>query len=240
VRPSRRETIFLCAIVAALAAAIGWFFAFDPTQWGRHLMPAVYVAVAVGVYCLADVRRASALLRHPYVERVLYAALVVAIFFPARAALDYSEFWGWQASYARTCRAGDVLSPPCSQNDGLRLITQWAGDICHTANPFDPGDHCMSDDRAKFLARAVEELENPATPERQVYSAMYSIVVIQYYTYQRRPLGVLNEEDFLADFAPLVCGKSGGVLYDRLAAGGMNVDAVRKACDAQRLEKRAA
>jgi hypothetical protein len=170
VRPSRRETFFLLAVVAALAVTVGWFFALDPTQWGRHLMPSVYVAVALAVYCAADVWRRVPPRGRAVVGPVLYAGLLVGSFYTSRYALDYTEFWSWQASYSRTCRGGDVLSPPCSQNDAITLLTKWAGEICPgTRDPFHPGDHCMSDERTRFLARAVEVLEDPASPERGLH-----------------------------------------------------------------------
>jgi hypothetical protein len=47
---SARERRVLIAGGAVVALFVIWFLAFDPTQWGRHLLPAVYVAIGLGLY----------------------------------------------------------------------------------------------------------------------------------------------------------------------------------------------
>jgi hypothetical protein len=224
VRPSRRATVFLLATVVALGIEFIWFFAFDPTQWGRHLMPALYVAIALGAYCLADIRRNTTTRRW---QRIAWAVAVLAVSIASvRYVADYVEFNRWHASYSRSCRGLGVLRPPCSQNDAIKLIAEWTRELCHTErNPFDPAEPCMSNERARFLARAVAVLEHPDRTGPEVHAAMYTIIVLQNYNYHRR-------REFLEDFLPLVCGKSAGVLYERLRDGGMDTGQWIEECPA--------
>jgi hypothetical protein len=206
------ETLILVAVSTALAIGLAWFFLVDPTQWGRHLMPMIYVAMALGLYCAAEICRSV-----PRTGRaaawsgvLVCAAVLVAGGFAYASTRSYVASEGWKVSYAKTCRATPPLMPPCHNGDALNLVDALAKEWCGPeTRAFSPTDYCKVKNRDRFVAHAIETLADPTASEKTVHTAGYLIALIQSYDYPVR-------DDFLEDLAPLVCGRREEPLLSRL------------------------
>lgn len=228
---TRRETAFFVAVCSALAFEVVWFFAFDPTQWGRHLMPTIYIGLAVALYCVVDVWRAvrGSPRAASAVTLVAYGLIAWLGFRSFDMTRTYAATDGWKISYSKTCRGPHVLGTPCEQKEAVQLISTLAREICDTdRDPFDPSETCKFEHRAEFVARGAALLADPAMTPADTYTAAYVITLLQGYDYYA-------EEHFLYDLAPLVCGEPSQLLIERLERLlGIGPETIAAACAIER------
>jgi hypothetical protein len=226
VRSSVRDTLLLAAVSIALAAAVTWFFTLDPTNWGRHLMPAIYVAVAVLLYCGAEIYRSVRTVRFaPVVVGVIaYACVLTGSYYAYAATRNYVDTVGWKPAYSPTCRGPAVLDPPCFNNETLNLIDALGKEWCGPATQmFSPTDYCKVNNSQRIVAHAIDVLADPDAHERLVHTNAYLLTLIIYYDY-------LERERFLADLGPLICRRPKEPLHERLNALGLDEATLAEAC----------
>jgi hypothetical protein len=226
VRSTLTETCLLVGASAAGAAAVTWFFTLDPTQWGRHLMPSIYVSVFVALYCVSEIYRTLA--ARPIVAAFIwvlaYAAVLTGAYYAYGVTRDYAASNYWRLSYAQACRGSNVLLPPCQNNDTLDLVEklgkEWCGPDTHM---FSPTDYCKGNNRKRIVEHAVDILADANAPERLVHTGGYLLTLIQVYDYE-------NRESFMDDFAPIVCGRPADPLHARLRTLGVDEKTLAEVC----------
>jgi hypothetical protein len=211
---SARERRVLIAGGAVTPAFVFWFLAFDPTQWGRHLLPAAYVAIGLGFYSI------TAIVTQPRAWAAVARRLTISVCFGAAlwSCVQVSEdirAHHWRSSYSRSCDGRDLSAPPCMMTDALRVLQPLLEDICpHVGDNIN--DVCLIDERARF----VEALLNPLRAEHddrvRDMNAAYLLKFFQVRAYR-------DWHDYQADLRPLACGESDARLRERLAAEGIDV-----------------
>jgi len=226
VRSTLRDALLLAAVCVALTAAVTWFFTLDPTNWGRHLMPAIYVAIAVLLYCGAEIYRSVRTVRFAQVAvgLVAYSAVLAGGYYAYAATRTYADAVGWKPAYSPTCRGTEVLAPPCLNNDTLNLIDELGKEWCGPATQmFSPNDYCKSSNRRRIVAHAVDVLADADAHERLVSTNAYLLTLIVFYDYEWR-------REFLADLGPLICRRPKEPLSRRLNALGLDDATLAEAC----------
>jgi hypothetical protein len=196
-----RERCFLAAATAMTVAFTAWFLLADPTQWGRHLWPALFVSTGTALYCLAEIWR-QILGGKPALRYLALALYAVLIYASATQALQYIESNRWLASYSRPCRGLDVLSPPCRQDEAMALIAevmdpdvhQPRGDLCRTSPGVFDG-RCLKE---HLIARIEAAVRQPWRREADVVAVGYAIIFLQHRIYP-------DEAEFEADYRPILC-----------------------------------
>jgi hypothetical protein len=224
VRLSPRRS-FSQAACAAAAMAVTWFFTLDPTQWGRHLMPAIYVSVFVALYCGGEIYRSVAAKPAAaiVVGALAYAAVLTGAYYAYSVTRDYAASNHWRISYSRNCR-GNVLEPPCQNNDTLDLIEKLGKEWCGPdTQMFSPTDYCKGNNRRRVVEHAIDILGDPEAPKRLLHDGGYLLTLIQVYDYQTR-------ESFLDDFGSVVCHRPTEPLRRRLLDLGVDEGTLADAC----------
>jgi hypothetical protein len=220
----RNERAYLAALFAIITVFTIWFFSgTDPTQWQRHLLPAIYASIAIAAYCTLDTVRALGI--GPRWRQALgLAACTVLLWYVGPHVADEVERFGWQASYARACSGTNVLRPPCQQDSALKTLEEWTRDICQLADrPWD--QDCMQRKRTLFLDRAVEiAAAHSADPPKQ-YAAAYIPVFIEQWAYS-------GEREFNADLGPRLCTLASPLVWSYFEETGADVAAMKAACPA--------
>jgi len=227
-RMSKRDAACVTAASVALLLELIWFFAFDPTHWGRHLMPAIYVAIALGIYCVVDIwcRTTWSPTASWAWGLAVYAAILAAGSQSYAFTAEYIASWGWKTSYAKACRGLDVLLPPCGHGETLLMLSPLTKALCQSdRNPFDPREDCMWRKRREYLAHAVSILETPDRQPKEVLSAGYLIMLIQAYDYY-------TESEFLTDIGSLICDEPAEPLQRRLEEVGFDIAWLKTNCSA--------
>jgi len=224
IRVLPRESAYLASAVAAVSAFACWFLAFDPTQWGRHLMPALYVSVAVAVYCVTTMWQQ---LTVPVPIRALapiaYAVMIATGGAHARA---YADEVSGQGSYSRTCRGHDVLGPPCWQGAAAHAVSELVQELCALpGGSFD--ESCVRDERTELLRRAAAVASVAPTDPATAHEAGYMVLFVQRWAY-------LDEADFIADLAPLLCAGNNPELRRYLEEAALDVSTISRDCPAPR------
>jgi len=227
VRSTGRDATYLFVTGAMVTAFGAWFLAVDPTQWGRHLLPGIYVSVALALYCALDVWRQlppRSQARRRY-ALVACASMAVLSALSATRIADYVERMHWKASYAKTCRGNAVLEAPCMQDGALFEIVTLAREVCDiTGDPFDPAEQCMTRERTELLGRAMQLARQTGDPRETIYRGGYMTLLIQSYNYP-------FEDDFVADFTPLTCAPMDSMLRDYLESAGLDIARFKQSCD---------
>lgn len=238
VAPNVRRVLDLaCLTVVAFAV---WFLGFDPTQWGRHLLPAIYVSLAVAVYCTADLAtglgaraptRAATQRGSRAVEASAAVLLTAAVGYAGLYTVRSDQVDPWRPSYAKTCHAGgDLLQPPCSQERAREIIAGLTRDVCGYADrAFD--QQCMRDRAQAFFARAVEVSRTDSGNPTWVYAGAYILLFVQGWAYH-------NEQRFLEDVTPAVCSQPNPLFREYLEQAGMDLDRILAGCRSVSIDRR--
>jgi hypothetical protein len=214
-RSTPRERYFLNATVAAIGMLSLWFFVFDPTQWGRHLMTAVYVSIVLATYCFADIWKQKAV---PSVACTLAVVGLGAfvVYESAADVLDEQRSTGWKMSFASTCHGLDLVHPPCRQDDARQLIAAECGDNVT----------CIQERRRDFLHRAKTLLEGVPETEGTPYTAAFLVIYVQHNAYTER-------DEFENDFRPVLCSVDHAVFRKYLEEAGFDVAGILRECDSR-------
>jgi len=209
----RDTPVLVAALITVVLSAI-WFLAFDPTQWGRHLLPAIYVSVAIALYCAVDIWQAVGM-RSAALKVVGLAMYGLALFVASRDALSYIQSVYWKASYAAVCEGVDVLQTPCRQDQALGYISELMQERCGLSQRA-PDSACMMEHRLAFLSHARKVME--ATPDDSVVaaSAGYMVVILQHWAYDK-------ETAFRDDFSSVMCPESNGSFREYLRRAGIDM-----------------
>ncbi len=206
------EHAYLSAVTLAVTLFGIWFLTADPTQWGRHLLPAIYVSAALGIHC--SLRLWSWMPRSPLLSRSLGLVLAAGVTAAAyqRTATMVEEV-GWKASYAKACHGPAVTQPPCWQDRAQNAIFRLTQELCGLDQArFD--EVCMEQNGAQYLARAADlaraNLADPGT----VATAGYMMVYVQRWSYS-------TLDSFLRDLQPLTCRHDDALLRLYLRETGL-------------------
>jgi len=221
---TRRELPYVVALLAVIAVFAAWFFSgSDPTQWERHLLPAIYTSIAIAAYCTLDSARALDVGATTRQGAAIVACSTLALAVATHAAAEVARFRG-QTSYARTCRGTNAMAPPCKQERATALIEQMTRDICNLADrPWD--EACMKRDRALFLDRATALARERADDPETVYTAAYVAVFLEQWAYR-------DDRTFTADLGPRLCTLHNDLLWSYFERAGADVVAMKAACPA--------
>jgi hypothetical protein len=199
----------------AVAVLFGvWFLLFDPTQWDRHLLPAIYGSAAMAAYCALEIagtqsrvaRRMRALALPACAAITLIVAAIAVITFPGLS----------EPSYARACRGDRVIEPPCFQDRAVALMSDWDQELCGGQQ------ECVRQRREVFLDRAIalgRTVNDPPT----VYTGGYLVLLL-------RQLAYTTRSSFLHDLTPHFCAHDDGLLWSYLAHAGVDLKELRRGC----------
>jgi hypothetical protein len=217
---STREMRFTAAGAVAVVLFAAWFVAMDPTQWGRHLLPAVYASLGLTFYCVADIWQAL-----PGRARVLQygvgGAFVVTVGCCAWEIVDYFELMHWRMSYAKTCARGNVLNPPCQQDAAVAMM--WdPGSALYVPPGCDP--QCFQDVKRRAVAQAEALLKDERGSTDEITTVGYALISLEH--------NRLYSDDtrFIEDFAPIICSESAG-FRRYLETAGLDAAQVSRQCD---------
>jgi hypothetical protein len=219
------------AVLLAVGALALWFFAFDATQWGRHLLPAVYASlgllvVAAGALWVGGSRvsRAGAL--------ALLGIMVAAAWSGAERSRAFESMHAWKPSYAGGCRGPQVLSLPCMQDEALVQLALVTAEACGPSSVA-LDQMCLRLHAQACLGRARELVALSPGIESDADTAAYMVSLLSYYAY-REP------GHFLDDLALAVCDQPGGAsagAYAFLGRIGIDQQALARRCDEPGLQR---
>jgi hypothetical protein len=209
--------------VAALVVLFGlWFLAVDPTQWGRHLLPAVYASLALATYCVVSAwrSRASGSAAAGTVALVACVAIAALVLGRTRA---YAQHEGWHLSHSKTCRGPTVVAPPCWQDKALTMVSSLTVELCDIhGRAFD--EDCMKENRRAFLARAGALADQYSGDPEIVATAGYVVLFVEQWAYA-------DEREFFEDLSSLLCEGQRSAIAAYFEAAGAPVDGLLARCD---------
>jgi hypothetical protein len=212
-RSTLRKRYFLTAALVAVAVVSLWFFALDPTQWGRHLMTAVYVSIAISVYCAADIWQQEALPRASVIG-VVVVCFAFVVYRTTADVIERQRSEGWKMSFAATCHGLDLVRPPCRQDEARQLIAAECGD----------NFTCIQERREQFLRQAQALAEGSDATLGAAYTAGFLVILVQHECYSDR-------REFERDFGPLLCAADDPVFRSYLEEAGLEVAALLRRCE---------
>ena len=217
IRSGTREQHLFWAAVVGMTIEVVWFFAIDPAQWGRHMMPGLYLAIALALYSSVKIWESStrSTLGITVGSAIVGLSILISGYVSATSTSNYTSTRHWKGSYAKTCKGRNVTQAPCKNQEALKLIHQLAVEFCDSENPFDANDQCMFKERKRFLERGLQVLANPDAEQASIDNAGYMILLIQSYNY-------LFEDEFISEFGSLICHRLSGQFEERLRAIGLD------------------
>ena len=199
-----------------------WFIAFDVTQNARHLLPAMYVSMAIAVYCVADVWR-GVRRRKPVLTRVATALSLGVLVWICVTLIEHRAEQNWRMSYAETCRGPALLVPPCQQDLALWLTYDPKSDL--RSPPSSCDNECFAEFKQKVFSHGRRLMDERAA-EAELYTAAYLMLLLQQNTLYQ------DESGYARDVEPILCAAGSDVYRRYLTEAGLDVAGIVSRCEA--------